>query len=482
MPNVRLFTAVVLLTGVVASSGCPPAPEGIPTAGFTADVRYGKAPLTVQFTDQSAPGDSPVTAWSWRFGDGGGSAGPNPSHTYTQTGTYDVSLTVTNAQGSHRRTQTAYIITGNVWVGYSGGTADDTGAGVCRTRDGKFVLLGNTASAGAGGSDIWLIKLDAQGEEVWNYTYGGAGDDLGYAIIEASDGDLVVAGSTRSSGAGQEDFYLLRVTEAGVLRWQKTFGTPNKDIAYDIVTTAEGGFLLVGETQNYPPDTADVYVVKTDAAGTALSGWPKVFKGSGRNVARAAYLTKDGGYVLAGYTTTPTSGVNNDIYVLRLTTDGTEVWTRTYGGFADDRAYDVLETSAGGILVCGTYATTTVTGIDMVLVELDDKGAVVRATTFGGAKREQGRAIIPVTGGYLLLGATATYGAGGDDFYLVKINATGESFWTRTFGGLGDDSPAGLVEGGAGFVLAGSTQSFGAGGADLYFIKTNADGFGPSEE
>jgi len=468
------------ILSLVLLCGCPCQPTGVPSAAFTADIRYGKIPLTVQFTDTSVPGDSPITAWAWRFGDDETSTEQNPIHIYKKAGNYDVSLTATNAQGNDTVTQTAYIVAGNVWARRFGGALNDTAQGMCRTKDGDCIIVGSTENAEDGTLDAYVVKVNSLGERVWARTFGGPDNDIAYAVLEADNGDLLVAGSTRSYGAGAEDMYLLRLDDSGVELWHKAYGLTSLEAAYDIVAAGTEEYLLVGETRSYGPDYTDVYMVKVDDEGKTLSGWPKHVAGPGRNIARAACKTKDGGFAMAGYTGTATSGVNNDVYALKIDAAGTVQWEKTYGGSGDDRGYDLVENSSGSLFICGFYTTTTINGIDMLLAELDDEGNVTRGTTFGGARREKGAAIIPVTSGYLLLGAVDSSSTN-DDFFLVKASAEGNTYWSRTFGGAEDDNPIGLAEGGGGFLLAGSTRSYTAGESDFYLVKTNADGYGPSE-
>ena len=154
------------------------------------------------------------------------------------------------------------------WNQTYGGASGDAAASVIQMLDDGFVLAGHTWSFGAGESDAWLVKTDARGEPRWNRTYGGS--DLEYASgIPTADGGFALAGFTESYGAGGRDAWLVKTDAQGMVQWNWTFGGPHMDYAYSGIQTTDGGFVLAGSTRSYGAGESDAWLVKTDAWGIA---------------------------------------------------------------------------------------------------------------------------------------------------------------------------------------------------------------------
>jgi PKD repeat protein len=160
--------------------------------------------------------------------------------------------------------------TGNpVWEKNIGGTNSESGWWVQQTTDGGYILAGATLSYGAGGYDVYLVKTDNAGNQVWSKTFGGTASESGYAVQQTSDGGFVIVGSTESEGAGSSDFYLIKTDNAGNLTWKKNFGGANEDIGYSVQQARDGGYILLGHTRSFGGGGADFYLIKTDKNGDA---------------------------------------------------------------------------------------------------------------------------------------------------------------------------------------------------------------------
>jgi len=152
-----------------------------------------------------------------------------------------------------------------MWNQVYGGVGADFAHSVVETSDGGYAVVGCTGSFGAGGADVLLIKIDEYGTMEWNRTYGGVGGDFAYSVVEASDGGFAVAGVTDSFGAGGNDFWLIKTDSLGSVEWNQTYGNTDSSIAYSLVKTSDGGYVLAGETINL--GSTYVWVVKTDELG-----------------------------------------------------------------------------------------------------------------------------------------------------------------------------------------------------------------------
>jgi hypothetical protein len=139
------------------------------------------------------------------------------------------------------------------WSRTYGGTSWDEALVIAPTSDGGYVVAGMTRSFGAGSYDVWVLKLDGSGNVQWQKTYGGTNDDWAHAIVPTSDGGYVVAGKTNSFGAGSNDFWVLKLDGSGNVVWQKTYGGTYGDWAHAIAPTSDGGYVVAGGLR--PPAT-----------------------------------------------------------------------------------------------------------------------------------------------------------------------------------------------------------------------------------
>jgi hypothetical protein len=218
-------------------------------------------------------------------------------------GGYDFYLVKTNSAG------------GTLWSRTYGGRGDDYGRSVQQTADGGYIVAGYADSFGAGGYDIYLVKTDSLGNILWTGTYGGSVDEEGRFVQQTSDGGYVVAGCTRSFGAGLYDFYLVKTDPLGTLEWDRTYGGDSNDRASSVRETNDSGYIVTGGTASFGAGHQDVYLVKTDAHGHSL--WTRTYGGSGRDRGNSVVQTADGGYTIAGYTTSFGAG-GTDMYLVRI--------------------------------------------------------------------------------------------------------------------------------------------------------------------
>ncbi len=153
------------------------------------------------------------------------------------------------------------------WAKTYGGTGEDWAYSVQQTSDGGYIVAGITWSFGAGDYDIFLIKTDANGNIIWAKTYGGMSADEALSVQQTSDGGYIVAGGTYSFGAGGSDFFLIKTDANGNLIWAKTYGGTNIDYAYSVQHTSDGGYIVAGVTASFGAGWDDIILIKTDAYG-----------------------------------------------------------------------------------------------------------------------------------------------------------------------------------------------------------------------
>ena len=228
-----------------------------------------------------------------------------------------------------------------------GGSGADYAYSVQQTTDGGYILAGYTASFGAGDDDAWLIKTDADGNKVWDTTFGGSEGDCAWAVQQTSDGGYILAGYTWSFGAGRDDAWLIKTDANGNKAWDKTFGGSRWDWATAVQQTSDSGYILAGVTCSFGDKQGDAWLIKTDANGNKV--WDKTFGGSGLEDANAVQQTSDGGYILAGVTDSFGAG-EEDAWLIKTDANGNKVWDKTFGGSTNEYASAVQQTSDGGYI------------------------------------------------------------------------------------------------------------------------------------
>jgi len=309
----------------------------------------------------------------------------------------------------------------------------------------------------------------------WERTYGGSSWDRGESVAQTSDGGYIVAGYTESFGAGSGDVYLVKTDSVGDTIWTRTYGGSSSDIGNSVAQTSDGGYIVAGYTYSFGAGSGDVYLVKTDAVGDTI--WTRTYGGSDDDRGYSIAQTSDGEYIVAGYTNSFGAG-SGDVYLVKTDTVGDTIWTRTFGGSDHDYGFSVAQTSDGGYIVAGRTYSFGAGSWDFYLVKTDAVGNTIWTRTYGGSDWDSGESVTQTTdGGYIVAGGTESFGAGYEDVYLVKTDADGDTLWTRTYGGdLWDcgHTIANTTDGG--YIVAGYTYSFGVGSGDVYLVKTDAVG------
>ena len=356
-----------------------------------------------------------------------------------------------------------------LWNRTFGGQAWDEGLCVRQTADGGFVMTGLTQSEGAGGSDVWLIKTDSGGSEQWSKTFGGSRHDKGHCVRQTSDGGYMVAGWTQSYGQGAADIWLIKTDSGGDEVWNKTFGGSGNDEGHSTGQTSDGGYMVAGWTQSYGQGGADAWLIKTDAGGDEV--WNKTFGGPEDDYVQSAQQTSDGGYILAGWTYSAGNG-GADVWLIKTDPSGDQVWSKTFGGAEDDYGLSVQQTSDHGYIVAGWTYSSGAGQADVWLIKTDPGGDEAWSKTFGGPDADFGHSVQQTSdGGYIIAGNSHSYGTDGSDVWLVKTDASGNEQWNRTFGGReADFSHSAQQTADGGYIVAGETYSFGAGKIDAWLI------------
>jgi hypothetical protein len=373
----------------------------------------------------------------------------------------------------------------SVWVktyGWSSGVEIPDG-NMFQTSDGGYIVSGRTSSVGAGNYDAWLVKVDASGNLQWNKTWGGPQDDRIQDMVPTSDGGYALCCLANSFGAGSADFWLIKTDAGGNVQWNKTYGGTGLDTPFWITQTSDGGYAMIGNTNSFGFNgSQDVWLVKTDGAGNMQ--WNKTYGGTGSENGYQIFKTSDGGFALSGSTASYGAG-GSDAWFIKTDAAGTMQWNKTYGGNATEAIMGVVQTADGGYTIAALTTSFGAGNYDAWLIRTDAAGNMQWNRTYGGAGLDYALHMLQTAdGGCVILGFTASFGAGGSDVWLMKWDASGNLLWSRTYGGVNADQGWSLAStSDGGFMIAAMTESFGfgtVGAADMLLVKTDAAGMAPA--
>ncbi|UCE65888.1 MAG: T9SS type A sorting domain-containing protein [Candidatus Zixiibacteriota bacterium] len=353
-----------------------------------------------------------------------------------------------------------------LWTKTYGGPQFDEGHSIDTVSEVSFIVTGRTSSFGWGNYDVWLLKIDQHGDTVWAKTYETSDEEHGNSVIKTEDGGFAVTGQK-----GRFPFscqvYTVKTDFEGTIQWSGTYGG---DFARSIIQTADGGYLFSGCSP------WKFYLVRTDSNGDTL--WTGLYSDGYNNYSYDVYeyISPQDSifYLMAGCTGAGSHDFSWDVYLVMVNEVGDTVSTRRYGDpqyGPDDWASSIEPTADGNFIVAASTKTLGVGGYDIWLMKVNVYGDTLWTRTYGGREDDVARhAVETEDGGFIIVGHTTSYGAGGMDAYIVRTNATGDTAWTKAVGGQFDDFARELIITNKGYIIVGYTESFGAGDRDVYLI------------
>jgi hypothetical protein len=417
------------------------------------------------------------------------------------------------------------------WDKTYGGSDNDYARSMIKTSDGGCLLggwsvsssSGDKTEASRGSADYWIVKIDNNGNKVWDKTLGGSGTDYhGLSMLQTNDNGFIVGGFSNSSISGDKsenlrgdaDYWIIKIDNNGNKIWDKTFGGVGRDELVGIVQTNDGGYLLGGwsssnvgwEKSQNSKGGKDYWIIKIDNNGNKI--WDKTL-GGGSDDELNAIIPITNGFLLGGSSYSPISGDktqnnkgNYDYWIVKIDNDGNKIWDKTFGGNLEDKFHSMVSSPDNTYLLSG-YSTSSISedkseasrGFeDYWIIKIDNNGNKIWDRTFGSTQADLPTAITSVydnNQGYIIGGRSAAPisgdktqdSKGSNDYWLVRVASDGNKLWDAVIGSGGNDLITGIVSSGNGdFILGGysgypasgdKTQN-GRGVNDYWIVKINS--------
>ena len=407
--------------------------------------------------------------------------------------------------------------TKSAWQRTMGGSDLDVSWSIQQTNDGGYIITGfsssndHDVSGNHGYFDYWIVKITSTGKLDWQKSLGGSDLDLSWSIQQTNDGGYIIAGFSESNDGdvsgnhGKSDYWIVKLTSTGELDWQKSLGGSDRDESYSIEQTNDGGYIIAGCSESNDGDVSgnhgdyDYWIVKLTSTGEI--DWQKSLGGSDLERAHSIQQTTDGGYIIAGYTWSNDGDVSGyhgtrDFWIVKLTSTGKLDWQRSLGGYQNELAYYIQQTTDGGYIIAGESSsgncdvTDYYGGSDYWIVKLTSTGELDWQRSIGGSDDDYAYSVQQTNdGGYIIAGSSESNDGnvsenhGNYDYWIVKLTSTGELDWEKSLGGSDLDESFSIQQTtDRGYVIAGCSESNDGdvsenhGSRDYWIVKLTSTG------
>jgi hypothetical protein len=354
---------------------------------------------------------------------------------------------------------------------YQSSPYNQEGQDVLATPDGGYLIAGYTQNNDPSDCDVYIIKTDGGGNKISTKTYGGAKPDFPYHMITTFDGNYFLIGYSQSYGSGDVDVLLMKVDQNGNLIWQKTYGGSGNDYGQDIIATSDGNYVIVGSS-NSGASTYEANLIKIDPAGNLI--WNRMLGGAFDDFGRSVKQCSDGSLIVLGCTM---EFGNGDAYLIKTDNAGVFQWNKAIGGSGYDEGAYINVNSDGSFTFLIRDSSTVAMDIDVRIVKTDPAGTVIWSKAYGGDKKDTPKMIQPTSdGGYIVAAISRSFGWVNPDMWIMKFDNAGDTTWTRHYGGVNNEHCYVVREQPDGsYIAVGKTASYGP-DMDPIFLKLNSNG------
>jgi hypothetical protein len=359
---------------------------------------------------------------------------------------------------------------------------ESTGTFSLKTSDGGFLLAGTTGPSNSYGQGrITLTKTDVNGNVSWDKNYGGNLAEYVSSVLENPDGSFTLVGTTFSGNSQPYgDALMMKVSSTGTILWSNVYFGPQAEYANSIIRLANGDYVFCGITRSFTSTGDDTYIVRTDSLGNPL--WSSVISDAGNNDGISMTLADDGNLMVFG-------SANDGLYLMLFCkisiATGNTIWTKKYSNsIGNSFGRSVYKTSDGGFFLAGWCDGSSISFQNFYLIKTDSAGNPIWSHIYGGNTEDIAYSACATSdGGFAICGYTESFGAGGQDMYLMRVNALGSLQWSATYGTPGNEIAYHVTETyDGGFLLSGSTSTaFFSGFSEMLVVKTDALGFVPCD-
>lgn len=360
------------------------------------------------------------------------------------------------------------------WMNTYGNAGYDFGRDVKQDMDTGYVCTGSSSSFADPDAEAFLLKVDSLGNFMWSYNYGGEGTEWGESLVVTVDSNYALTGYSNSSGAGGFDFYFVKAGAFGVPTMEKTYGGPDWDKAYGLAELPDSGFVMVGETYSYGAGLKDAYMVRIDKFGDTL--WTKTFGGSADDYFRAVIFDGDS-IVAVGGTESFGAGMSDGL-IMKVSVDGGVGWIDTVG-MANDDYFTCIDYHGTYYMIGGANNYTPLTTkMDQWFYKVENDNSILHKDTSVATSVEDDELldlmVQDVNEDIIVAGRTKSWGIldGYDDIMITKYFS---AFWwadSQIYGGSGDDSPYAISETfDDGYIAIGDLGFNSTGGGNMFLLK-----------
>ncbi len=309
-----------------------------------------------------------------------------------------------------------------LWNKTFGGKSSDRGFSVKQTIDDGYIITGYTSSYGNGILDLWLIKTDKYGNEEWNCTYGGSDSDFGLDIIDLNGEGFVITGYTSSFGPDNSNIWLIKTDNIGNLIWDKVFGGKYCESGFSVIED-NGYYILCGYIESFGFGEYDGFIIKTNHDGSFI--WNYTYGGKHVDVIRSIVKNLNGGYIAVGWSES-NKPYNEDIWVINLDDKGNILWNKTFDYGLNDEGFSICNTLDDGYLIVGSTQKIFNGDTDLILLKINNNGDKVWVKSFGGFLNDVAYNMINTSDdGFIISGYQTSYDSGKEDVWLIKTNQYG---------------------------------------------------------
>jgi hypothetical protein len=361
------------------------------------------------------------------------------------------------------------------WEKLFSGISTDVFRCVKEVPSGGFIAAGYTADSTASDTDAYVVRMNINGDTIWTFRYNGplSKKDLFYKVINTSDGGFTLCGYTNSVTGLSEDAMYLKLNASGQQQWVKFYGgSSGKERAQDIIQLPDNGYAIVGYTTSAPAQYYDAFLIRTNSTGDTL--WTRRFGAANYDDANSVRQLTDGGFIMGGQSNNGANGL--DQYLVRTDPNGNLIWQKRFGTLQTDNI-ECLALLPDGFVLAGN-TNTAATGDDGYLVKTDTAGNVIWTKSYGGSLPDDfHRVDTTADGGLVASGTTTSTGPLLPNMWLMRTNSTGDSLWSKTYGGDNHDHGySGQQTSDGGYIIVGHTGSFGFNNEEGYVVKTDLNG------